>query len=208
MTSKNSSTTAAAAAAMRILGFYDSIPATDKKAFTAGLVEILSTYPPAVVERAVSPSRGLPAYVSYPNLAKFKELLDEWVAIHWDEQAQRAARLPKPEVVRLAPGRMEEPPQGHFGNVHIPADSPRHASFVEWSKTADPKFWKFGKSSVGVDGIWIPLDVWDEGETTMKKIATSAVITIDQLRGYYATHGLGGKPKPAVDDDWMQERML
>ena len=77
MTSKNLSTAPAAAAAMQILGFYDSIPATDKKAFTAGFVEMLSIYPRAVIERATSPSRGIAAYVAYPNLAKFKELLDE-----------------------------------------------------------------------------------------------------------------------------------
>jgi hypothetical protein len=157
----NSTSTLAAASASQILGFYDSIPATDKKAFTAGLVEMLSNYPPTVLQRAVSPSRGLPAYVSYPNLAKFRELLDEWAEIFWEEHAKKHQRLPKPETFkRLEPRRLENPPQGHFGNVHVPTDNPRYESLCEWAKTADLKWWKYGKSSAGRDGIWIPLDVW------------------------------------------------
>jgi hypothetical protein len=159
---------------------------------------MLSKYPPQVVERAISPSRGLPAFVSYPNLAKFRELLDEWAEIAWEEETRRRnsrlAKLP-PGAGYLPPRRLETPPQGHFANVHIPATHPRYASLVEWTKTAEPKFWKFGKSSVGVDGIWIPHNAWDEGVSAMKKIAASATMTIDQLRGHYARHDLGGRPK-------------
>lgn len=194
MTSKNTSTTAATAA-MRILGFYDSVPATDKKAFTAGLVEILSTYPPAVVERAVSPSRGLPAFVSYPNLAKFKELLDEWSDIFWEEHAKNLARLPKPtaSMERRQPRALAEPPQGHFANVHVPESHARYAGFCAWAKTAEAKYWKFGRSSAGVDGIWIPHNVWDDGPAAAKKSGDFAVMTLDQLRGHYA------KPSEAAE---------
>ena len=150
-----------AIAARQILAFYDTIPAMDQQAFTAGLVEMLSNYPPAVLQRAVSPSRGLPAYVSYPNLAKFRELLDEWAEIFWEERAKKNQRLAKPEAVkRLEPRRLDNPPQGHFANVHIPNDHVRYESLCEWAKTADLKWWKYGNSSVGKPGIWIPLDVW------------------------------------------------
>lgn len=94
------SATLSAAAAKQILGFYDTIPAMDPKAFAAGLVEILSSYPPPVVERAASPSRGLAAVVAYPNLAKFKQHLDGWLDEHMAdvqriERANRK-RLPEP----------------------------------------------------------------------------------------------------------------
>ena len=84
------------------MGFYDTIPAMDPKAFAAGLVEILSNYPRAVLERAVSPSRGLAAAVAYPNLAKFKTHLDEWHD-EWLTEQDRIARanrkrLPEPDV--------------------------------------------------------------------------------------------------------------
>jgi hypothetical protein len=97
MTSVNLS---AAAAAKQILGFYDTIPAMDPKAFAAGLVEILSTYPQAVIERAASPSKGLARHVAYPNLAKFSEHLDGWRDEYYREQKrieqQNRPRLPEP----------------------------------------------------------------------------------------------------------------
>jgi hypothetical protein len=72
----------------------------DPKAFAAGLVEILSNYPPAILERAVSPSRGLAAFVPYPNLAKYRAKLEEWHTEHVaDEQRLERAnrkRLPEP----------------------------------------------------------------------------------------------------------------
>lgn len=98
MTSVNLS---AAATAKQVLGFYDTIPAMDPKAFAAGLVEILSIYPQPVLDRAASPSRGLAAVVPYPNLAKFKKLLDEWADEHYEDCRRRdmasRKRLPEPE---------------------------------------------------------------------------------------------------------------
>lgn len=99
MTSVNLS---AAAAAKQILGFYDTIPAMDPKAFAAGLVEILSSYPPPIVQRAASPSRGLAALVAYPNLAKFKQHLDEWTSEYSIELARQE---------RLSRRRLPEPPR-------------------------------------------------------------------------------------------------
>jgi hypothetical protein len=109
MTSVNLS---AAAAAKQILGFYDTIPAMDPKAFAAGLVEILSSYPGPVLERAVSPSRGLAALVPYPNLAKFKKLLDEWAEEFYTQQDRIARanrkRLPDPPRDPQAEHRISE----------------------------------------------------------------------------------------------------
>lgn len=71
----------------------------DPKAFAAGLVEILSNYPSTVLERAVSPSRGIAGAVSYPNLAKMKEKLDSWRDEYLLEQSRldRANRKALPE---------------------------------------------------------------------------------------------------------------
>src|ERR1035437_4927579 len=88
----------AAKAARRILGFYDTIPATDPKAFAAGLVEILSNYPTAVIDRAANPS-GIAGHVAYPNLAKMREFLDVWLNEYLIEQERfaRANRQALPE---------------------------------------------------------------------------------------------------------------
>ncbi|MCK1361222.1 hypothetical protein [Bradyrhizobium sp. 199] len=106
----------AATAAKRILGFYDTIPAMDPKAFAAGLVEILSSYPPPVVAKAASPSTGLASVVPYPNLAKFKQHLDAWREEYYADLDQRERanrrRLPEPPrepeaEARIAKGMKE-----------------------------------------------------------------------------------------------------
>ncbi len=109
MTSVNLS---AAAAAKQILGFYDTIPAMDQKAFAAGFVEILSSYPRQVLERAVSPSQGLAGAVQYPNLAKFKKHLDEWAEEFYTDQDRTARanrkRLAEPKVDPDAKARISK----------------------------------------------------------------------------------------------------
>lgn len=94
--------------------------------------------------------------------------------------------------------RVEDPPQGHFGNVHIPASHPRYAKLCEWAKTAEPKFWKFGKSSASVDGIWIPHSVWEDGTSALNKATSFTVPTPEVLRNHYASYGLAGEPKAKV----------
>lgn len=79
-------------------------------------MEILSSYPPQVVERAASPSRGLASAVAYPNLAKFKQHLDQWrdeyfTELDRHERANRK-RLPEPPhnpemEARVAKGMQE-----------------------------------------------------------------------------------------------------
>lgn len=112
----NSTNLTPAQAAERILGFYDTIPAMAPKAFAAGLVEILSNYPQAVIDRSASPSKGLAGVVAYPNLAKFREKLEVWANEHWDEQDRikraNTPRLPEPErnpemEARIAKGLKE-----------------------------------------------------------------------------------------------------
>ncbi len=103
-------------AAEQILGFSDTIPAMDKQAFIAGFVELLSIYPQPVIVRAMSPSRGLPSLVAYPNLAKYREHLDAWNKEYWidrerEERANRK-RLPEPPrdpemEARIAQGMRE-----------------------------------------------------------------------------------------------------
>lgn len=175
MTSINLS---AASAAKQILGFYDTIPATDQRAFTAGFVEMLSMYPQPVLERATSPSRGLAAYVAYANLARFKEKLDEWHGEYLDDLKRRGIgranrlddtqrRLPPPDVIEPnIPGRLAQ--------VFVPEGHERYASFVEWSKTAETKWWKFGRSSDNRAGIWIPYGEWDRRPAGMRKIGDIA----------------------------------
>jgi hypothetical protein len=98
-----SSINQAKAAAARILGCYDTITATDPKVFAAGLVDLLAMYPPPVVEKAADPARGIPAFVAFPNLAKFREQLERIFDEHDRDlrreryQAEREIRKKLPE---------------------------------------------------------------------------------------------------------------
>lgn len=103
-------------AANQILRFSDTIPAMDQQAFVAGFVELLSIYPQPVIERAMSPSVGLPAMVAYPNLAKYREHLEAWAKEYWidrdREERLNRKRLPEPPhnpemEARIAKGMQE-----------------------------------------------------------------------------------------------------
>jgi hypothetical protein len=145
--------------------------------------------------------------VAYPNIAKFKATLDGWAEELWEEERVRRAKAPRIEqaAVRLVPSRVENPPQGHFANVFVPASDPRYSSLCEWAKTADPKFWKFGQSSDNRSGIWIPVNVWEEGVSASRRAATFTVPTPDALRKHYERHGLSGEPKVRVWNETEDE---
>lgn len=75
-------------------------------------MEILSLYPPAVLERAASPSQGLARLVTYPNLARFAEHLDRWRDEYFAEQDRLARKnrkqLPEPPPNPEADARIEQ----------------------------------------------------------------------------------------------------
>lgn len=90
----------AADAAKKIMGFWPEIPASDPRAFAAGLVQTLLIFPREVIERAVDPVQGIPAQVTSLNLARIRKVLDELAEEHWEavqrrERANRK-RLPEP----------------------------------------------------------------------------------------------------------------
>jgi len=68
----------AAKAAEIILGYYPEIPASNPKAFAAGLVKTLSIFPRPVIDRAIDEVEGIPAKVKFLNLAAIREHLDKW----------------------------------------------------------------------------------------------------------------------------------
>lgn len=63
-------------------------------------MEILSKYPQAVIDRAASPLDGLAGAIAYPNLAKFREKLDDWAEQYYfdceRERKKNQKRLPEP----------------------------------------------------------------------------------------------------------------
>ena len=104
-----SSNSLATAAAARILGCYDTIPASDPQVFTAGFVEMLAMYPTAVIANAADPARGLPAFVAFPNLAKFREQLERMLDEYDRDVRRERHRMDRENQKRLsAPPRLDD----------------------------------------------------------------------------------------------------
>jgi hypothetical protein len=91
------------------LGCYDTITASDPKVFAAGMVDLLAMYPTAVIAKAADPARGLPAFVAFPNLAKFREQLER-MHNEYDRDVRRERhRMDRENQKRLsAPPRLDD----------------------------------------------------------------------------------------------------
>lgn len=90
---------------------------------------------------------------------------------------------------------IQNAPQGHFANVFVPDSHARFAKLCEWAKAAEIKWWKFGKSSDGRNGIWIPYNVWEEGTEVIKRVEAYAAMTAREIIQHYSKHDLAFKPK-------------
>lgn len=144
----------AIAAARQILGCYPTIPASDEQIFTAGLVKMLASYPPVVIDEAADPARGIAASIDYLSLAKCREWLDK-AASHY-ERMRKLRDFPSNSFDRLPPPPREP---GDLATVHVPHTHSRYAGLIEWSATANPRLWKLGVNSEGVPGIWVAFGI-------------------------------------------------
>jgi hypothetical protein len=157
-----------------LFGCYRRGDANDPERYVAAIAAVLSDYDFDLMKEVTDPRTGICSTEKFmtfmPNAGELK--------VYCETQAARKDRLKRLGERRAPVGahmRLEPPeqPQGHLANIHIPASSTRYATLVEWSKTAEPRLWKFGKSSDDRDGIWIPLDVWQDGQAAVRKAAAS-----------------------------------
>ena len=105
----------AAQAAARIIGCYPTITASDPKLFTAGLVQVLMSYPVEVVEAATSPVTGIPGLVDRYDLtlARVRKMMDQWAAerAHRLERRRRAS-TPQIEMREQTPQERKRVAEG------------------------------------------------------------------------------------------------
>ncbi len=140
----------------------------DAEGFVAQLGVVLSDFPEEVVIYVTGPRTGIQRRSKWPPT--MSEIVDACES-HQDYLA--CVRKPKiaSATTRLESIRLEDMPPGHLANVHVPVNHPRYAGLVEWSKSAQQVWWKFGDSSDGVPGIWIPLDIWQSSSARAKEMA-------------------------------------
>ena len=79
--------------------------------------------------------------------------------------SKRLGDLPKPDFSRA---RLEPPERrpGDLAQMFVPNTHSRYRKLVDWSATANPRFWRFGKSSDDRLGIWVTWEVWAHGSAS------------------------------------------
>lgn len=134
---------------------YRRVDFADPDGFVAQLGAILSEFDDEVVIHVTSPQTGLQRRSKWPP--SIAEVLEACEA-HRD--FLRRSRKARP-ALRIAPPSPPARAPGSLANCFVPATHPRYGGLAEWTKTADPRFFRFEE---GRDGVWVSYDVWDEGK--------------------------------------------
>ena len=148
----------AAERAKVLFGSYRRGDANDPDAYAAAIAAVLSGYEADLIREVTDPRTGIcttEKYMSFmPNAGELKVYCEGIAARR--ERMQRLGALPPPDYsrARLAPPQRAP---GDLARVFVPAANPRYPSLFEWSKTADPRKFKFEKRP----GIWVSHDTWD-----------------------------------------------
>jgi hypothetical protein len=170
----------AAERAKVLFGSYRRGDANDPDRYVAAIAKVLSSHDTDLIREVTDPETGISATEKFmtfmPNAGELK--------VYCDAVAARRDRIKKlgslPRIDFTLP-RLPRPPvrPGDLATVFVPSDNGRYPQFVEWSKTADPKLWKFGVSSDKRQGIWISYDTWDLRGTAARKLSDIAKPIID-----------------------------
>ena len=166
-----------------LFGCYRRGDANDPDTYVAAISAILSRYEPDLIREVTDPNTGIQTTEKHmtfmPNAGELK--------IYCETIAARRERLKRLGERRIpeAAGRLEAPPPspGDWANLFVSDAHPRYPRLVEWTKTGDPREWKFGKSSDGRNGVWIALRIWEDGQTigrSASKVAREVSLSLSE----------------------------
>jgi hypothetical protein len=163
-----------------LFGSYRRGDANDPDAYVAAIAAVLSMYNTDLIHEVTDPRSGIMTsekYMSFmPNAGELKVYCDG-VAARKDRM-QKLGALPKPDFSRA---RLPPPPPaaGDLATVFVPASDWRYAGLLEWSKTADPRKFKFEERP----GIVVSYDTWDQlGRPVGKRLGDIARDIADDVR--------------------------
>jgi hypothetical protein len=129
----------------------------DAEGFVAQLGVILCEFSEEVVIYVTSPRTGLQRRSKWPPA--ISEVIDAC-----EEHQFHVERLRKQQAATVGrlPAEQRDPQQSSLARIFVPEGHVRYASLAAWTETADPMFWRFGKSFDGSrQGVWVSKDVWD-----------------------------------------------
>ena len=143
-----------------LFGCYRRGDANDPARYVAAIAAVLSMYDADLIREVTDPRTGICTAEKYmtfmPNAGELKVYCDG-IAVRKDRLQHLGTRAVP--ALRLAP---PPPAPGDLATIFVPDNNPRYRALVEWAKTADPRKWKYGKSSDNKQGIWIAHDIWDQ----------------------------------------------
>lgn len=117
---------------------------------------VLEQFPDEVVVYITDPRTGIQRRSKWPpTISEVIEAAEDHIGHLAKLRAPRttqAKQLPKPLLRDL--------PAGHLAQVFVPESHNRYQAMVKWTETAQPVWWKYGKSSDGRNGIWVSHDAW------------------------------------------------
>lgn len=126
----------------------------------------MTLYDADLIREVTDPRTGIQTSEKFetflPQSGELKRYCDS-IAAHRDRMAKLAAIPPLIPASRRLEAPMEARPPGYLANIHVPDWHPRYAKLAEWTKTAEPRFWRYGPSSIGEVGLWVTLDKWQNG---------------------------------------------
>jgi hypothetical protein len=150
-----------------LFGCYRRGDANDPETYVSAISAVLAMYDEEIIREVTDPRTGIAAserYMSFmPNAGELK-VYCETVAARRD-RLKRLGELPRPDFSRVQLPPAERPP-GDLATIFVPTDNKRYSQLVEWSKTANPRLWKFGLSSDKRAGIWVSYDTWEDPNST------------------------------------------
>lgn len=158
-----------------LFGCYRRGDANDPETYVAAIAAVLARYDTDLIRDVTDPRTGIMTTEKFmtfmPNVGELKVYCDGVAARR--DRIQHLGSLPAPDFsrARLPP---PEPRPGDRATVHIPESHHRYASLVEWAGTADPRLWRYGKSSDGRNGIWVAFHVWSDGQAAARSIGELA----------------------------------
>lgn len=136
---------------------YRAADYADPDGFAVQLAAVLSEFPEEVVRYVTSPMTGIQRRSKWPPT--ISEVLQACQEQHDYLTKLREAR----KVVPLLSRRPTLGGPGSLANVFLPDTWERYARVLEWTKEADPRLYRAGKSSDGRTGMWVALNAYQDG---------------------------------------------
>jgi hypothetical protein len=142
-----------------LFGSYRRGDANDPDAYVASIAAVLSMYDTELIRDVTDPRTGIQTTEKHmtfmPQSGELKRYCDG-IAAHRANIARLAA-LPAPDFSRA---RLAGPPAGpgRFATTFIASSHARYPAAVEWTKTADDRYWRAGNHPDGQRGVWVCFD--------------------------------------------------